>query len=214
LLRRLCVAARSPGKGKGMPLLSRLRLQPSDARAVVYHANQDDTFLEGNLMSKPVFCRIIGLFAALSISVMPVRAQPASDAEGAARELISTMKLEDQFKALLPMILKSLKPAIVQNRADVERDYDALAPILTQGFAVRVSELSDAVAAIYSSNFSAEELRAATAFYRTPAGQKFLLKTPSITQQTMAAGQKFGQSVGADAQKRMIEELRNKGHTL
>jgi hypothetical protein len=103
-------------------------------------------------MSKPVFCRIIGLFAALSISVMPMRAQPASDAEGAARELISTMKLEDQFKALLPMILKSLKPANVQNRADVERDYDALAPILTRGFAVRVSELSDAVAAI-------EELR-------------------------------------------------------
>jgi hypothetical protein len=30
----------------------------------------------------------------------------------------------------------------------------------------------------------------------------------------MAIGQKFGQSVGADAQKRMIEELRNKGHTL
>jgi hypothetical protein len=50
-----------------------------------------------------------------------------------------------------------------------------------------------------------------TAFYRTPAGQKFLLKAPSITQQTMVAGQKFGQSVGADAQKRMIEELRSKG---
>jgi uncharacterized protein len=170
--------------------------------------------LEGNFTLKPVFCRIIGLVAVLSISLMPVQGQPASDAEGAARELIETMKLDDQFKALLPMILKSLKPAIVQNRADVERDYDALSPILMQGFAVRVSELSDAVVAIYSSNFSAEELRAATAFYRTPVGQKFLLKTPFITQQTMAAGQKFGQSVGADAQKRMIEELRNKGHTL
>ena len=68
--------------------------------------------------------------------------------------------------------------------------------------------------AIYASNFSAEDLRAATAFYRTPAGQKFLEKTPLVTQQTMAAGQKFGQSVGADAQQRMIEEMRNKGHTL
>jgi hypothetical protein len=68
--------------------------------------------------------------------------------------------------------------------------------------------------AIYSSNFSAEELRAATAFYRTPAGQKFLLKTSSIARQTIAAGQKFGQSVGAEAQRRMIEELRNRGHTL
>jgi hypothetical protein len=107
-----------------------------------------------------------------------------------------------------------MKPAIVQNLADVERDYDALMPRLMAGMEARMSELSDALVAIYSSNFSAEELRAVTAFYRTPAGQKFLLKTPLIAQQTMAVGQKFGQSVGADAQKRMIEELRNKGHTL
>src|ERR1700676_388397 len=119
-------------------------------------------------MLKPVFCRIIGLVAVLSISLMPGQGQAAYDADGAAGAFTETMKLDDQFKALLPMILKSLKPAIVQNRADVERDYDALSPILMQGFAARVSELSDAVVAIYSSNFSAEELRAATAFYRTP----------------------------------------------
>jgi hypothetical protein len=165
-------------------------------------------------MSKPVFCRIVGLLAVLLFSIMPVRAQPAFESEVAARELMNTMKVDDQFKALLPIIMKSIKPAIVQNRADVERDYDALMPRLMAGMEARMSELSDALVAIYSSNFSAEELRAVTAFYRTPAGQKFLLKTPLIAQQTMAAGQKFGQSVGADAQKRMIEELRNKGHTL
>jgi hypothetical protein len=166
-------------------------------------------------MSKPVFCRIIGLLTMLLLSLTPVRAQsPASDAEIAARELIDTMKLNDQFKVLMPMIMKTMKPAIVQNRADVERDYDALMPTLMAGMQARMSELSDAIVAIYSSNFSAEELRAVTAFYRTPVGQKFLLMTPLIAQQTMAAGQKFGQSIGADAQKRMIEELRNKGHTL
>jgi hypothetical protein len=165
-------------------------------------------------MSKPVF-RIVGLMAVLCFSLVPARAQtPAPDAEVAARELVTTMKLDEQFKALMPMILKTMKPAIVQNRADVERDFDSLAPKLLEGFQARMSELSDAVVAVYSSNFNAEELRAATAFYRSPAGQKFLLKTPLVTQQTMAIGQKFGQSVGADAQKRMIEELRNKGHTL
>jgi hypothetical protein len=165
-------------------------------------------------MSKPVF-RIVGLMVLLSFALVPARAQaPASDAEMAAKELVTTMKLDEQFKALMPMILKTMKPAIVQNRPDVERDFDTLAPKLLEGFQARMNELSDAVVAVYSSNFSAEELRAATAFYRSPAGQKFLQKTPLITQQTMALGQKFGQSVGADAQKRMIEELRNKGHTL
>jgi hypothetical protein len=165
-------------------------------------------------MSRAVF-RIAGLLVLLSFSLTPARAQsPASDAEVAARELVTTMKADDQFRALLPMILKSMKPAIVQNRPDVERDYEALAPKLIAGMEARITELSDALVVIYSSNFSAEELHAVTAFYRTPAGQKFLLKTPLVAQQSMAAGQKFGQSVGAEAQKRMIEELRNKGHTL
>jgi hypothetical protein len=68
--------------------------------------------------------------------------------------------------------------------------------------------------AIYASNFSAGELRDLTAFYKSPTGQTFLQKTPLVTQQTMVAGQKFGQSAGAEAQKEMIEQLRNKGHTL
>jgi hypothetical protein len=166
-------------------------------------------------MSKPVLYRVAGLLVVLLLSLVPVRAQsPASDAEVAARELVGVMKVEDQFKVLLPMVMKTLKPAIVQNRPDVERDFDALVPVLLAGMQARLGELSDAIVAVYASNFSAEELRAATAFYRTPVGQKFLQKNPLVAQQTMLLGQKFGQSVGADAQKRMIEELRKKGHTF
>jgi hypothetical protein len=97
-------------------------------------------------MSKPVF-RIMGLMVVLlSFSRAPAWAEtPASDAEAAARELVTTMKLDEQFKALMPMILKTMKPAIVQNRADVERDFDTLAPKLLEGFQARMSELSDAV---------------------------------------------------------------------
>ena len=74
--------------------------------------------------------------------------------------------------------------------------------------------MSEAFAILYSSNFSAEELRAVTAFYKTPVGQKYLQKQPALAQQSMTVGQQFGQSIAADLQKRMIEELRKKGHTL
>jgi hypothetical protein len=163
------------------------------------------------------FARIAGLFVVtlLFIFIAPVQAQSQDPtAQVAARELIDTIKLSDQFKTMLPFILKTLKPAIVQNRADVVHDFDAFQPVLLEKMGARVSALTDAVVLIYSSNFSAQELRELTAFYKTPTGQKFLQKTPIVTQQTMLAGQKFGQSAGADAQKQINEELRNKGHTL
>jgi hypothetical protein len=161
------------------------------------------------------FIKIIGLLAVVVFLSDPASAQSATaDSRAAARELVATIKLGDQFKAMMPMIFKAFKPAIVQNRPDVDRDFDALVPILLDKMGARLKEMEDSVADVYASNFSAAELRDLIAFYKSPTGQKFLEKTPIVTQQTMAAGQKFGQSAGAEAQKEMIEQLRNKGHTL
>lgn len=161
------------------------------------------------------FIKIAGLLAIIVFLSAPVQAQtPDPDSKAAARELITTIKLGDQFKALLPMIFQSMKPAIVQNRAEVDRDFDALMPVLMEKMAARVNEMEDSIVDIYANNFSGAELRDLIAFYKSPTGQKFLEKTPLITQQTMAAGHKFGQSAGAEAQKEMIEQLREKGHSL
>jgi uncharacterized protein len=161
------------------------------------------------------FAGIAGLLVVTLLLVAPVRAQsPSPDAEAAARELVNTIKLADQYKVLLPTIFQHLKPAIVQNRPDVERDFDALMPVLRDRIGARIDELVNAVVLIYANNFTAAELRDLKAFYDSPSGQKFLQKTPIVTQQTMLAGQKFGQSAGAEAQKQMLDELRNKGHSL
>jgi hypothetical protein len=107
-----------------------------------------------------------------------------------------------------------MKPSIVQGRAEVDRQYDALTPMMLDGFQARLSELSEAAALVYSRNFSSEDMRAMTAFYKTPAGQRLLQKLPTVTQEVMIVGGKFGQSVGEDMRKKMIEELRKKGVNL
>ncbi len=127
---------------------------------------------------------------------------------------MSTMNLPDQFKKLLPTIMNSLKPAIVQGRSDVARDYDAMMPFLLEGFQSRVGEMTEMVAAVYASNFSAEDLRAITAFYKTPAGQRLLQKMPTVTAQTMAVGQEFGRQIGEQMKARIIDEMRKKGHAI
>ena len=125
--------------------------------------------------------RIAFPFIVTLLLLAPAQAQSAkSDAEVAARELVDTIKLADRFKILLPTIFKTLKPAIVQNRADVERDYDALVPLLTQRMTARFDELESSIVLIYADNFTADELRELVAFYKTPTGQKFLEKTPLV----------------------------------
>ncbi len=154
-----------------------------------------------------------GWLAVTLAGAAPAPAQ-SPDAVAAAKELMATMKTADQYKAILPSLMKALKPAIVQNRPEVERDYDALAPRLIESMNARASELLDGVAAIYARNFSVAELNEIAAFYRGPTGQKFVQRQGGIMQESFAAGQKWGQALGAEVQSRMTEELRKKGHNI
>jgi hypothetical protein len=158
----------------------------------------------------PTVCLMVCLFAA-----SPARAQtPSPDAMAAARELIVTMRAAEFFKTIMPALMQTLKPAIVQNQPQVERDYDAIVPLLLEGMNARLNEVMDQIAAVYARNFTADELREAVAFYRGPTGQKFVQKMPAITQESMAIGQRFGQSIASELRGRMIEELRKRGHNI
>ena len=160
--------------------------------------------------------RLVGVMSLSAPHATAQTAAPAPSAEAlaAAKELVTTMHLVDQFKALMPAILQSLKPAIVQGRSGVDRDFDSLTPVILDSFQARYSELSDAMAVVYANNFTADDLRNLITFYKSPLGQKMLEKTPALTKQSLVAGQRFGASVAADLRQKIIEELRKKGHDL
>ncbi len=155
-------------------------------------------------------CLVVTLLA-----VAPAPAQsPSPEAIAAAKQLMVTMKSADQFKAIMPSLFHALKPVIVQNRADVDRDYDALVPVLMEAMNARVDQLLDRIAALYAQNFTVDELHEIDAFYRGPTGQKFVARMPGLMQQSVAIGGEFGRTLGVELQQRMKEELRKRGHDL
>jgi len=156
---------------------------------------------------------IIALMFLTSIPVSLAQT-PSPEAMAAARSLVTTMRLADQYKALLPAILLSLKPALTQDRPEIERDYEAMLPTIADAFAPYYASMVDGVAAIYANNFSAAELREIEAFYRQPIGQKLLEKSPAITQQAALVGQDIGRKAAEDLRARLTEALRQKGHKL
>ena len=158
---------------------------------------------------------VVWVIAILFGLAVPAGAQQgAPDAVAAARELVVTMRAADQLRTLFPMIMQQLKPAIVQGRPEVEKDYDASLPQILEAANARMAEFADAIAAVYAQHFTADELRQLSAFYKGPVGQKFLQNMPAIMQDSMAVGQKFGASLAEDMRSRMSDELRKKGHKI
>src|SRR5579871_4154604 len=100
--------------------------------------------------------RLLIVACLLLLSAPAARAEtPSSDAMTAARSLVTTMKLADQYKALLPAILLGLKPALTQDRPEIERDYETMMPMVADAFAPYYTSMVDAIAAIYATNFTA-----------------------------------------------------------
>lgn len=159
----------------------------------------------------------VSLLSLTLLSGRPAAAQSASpspESIAAARELVTASRAADQLKTLLPLFMQQLKPAIVQGRAEVARDYDAIMPQLIESINARSAAFAEGVAAVYARNFTADELRQLTEFYRGPVGQKFLEKMPVVAQESLAMGQKLGQEIGGELRSRMIEELRKRGHNI
>ena len=159
--------------------------------------------------------RLLIIASMLVFSICAATAQtPSPDAMTAARSLVTTMKLSDQYRALLPGILLGLRPALTQDRPEIERDFDAMLPTIVEAFAPYYNAMVDNIATIYANNFTAGELREIEAFYRQPVGQKLLQKSAALAQQSNQVGQDSSRKAADELRARLTEALRKKGHKL
>jgi uncharacterized protein len=162
-------------------------------------------------MRKP----LVIAFIALTL-VFPGRADAQAardpDAIAAARDLVSAMRLIDQFKLILPRtMMQVVKPAMLAGRPQLEREFDVMSAVVLEGMSTRVEEVTDQIVEVYARHFTGDELRQVTAFYRTPTGQKLLEEMPALMQESMTIGQNFGRTIGAEMQNKVNEELRKRG---
>jgi len=154
---------------------------------------------------------IIGTLVLLATGA--ARAQnPSPDALEAARNLVTTLRLSDQYRALLPGILLGLKPSLTQDRPEIERDFDSLVPTVIDTYAKYNNVMVDNAAVLYAKTFSVEELRAIEAFYRSPAGQKYRENSRALADQSRQIGEESSRKASDDLKARMTQLLREKGH--
>ena len=139
---------------------------------------------------------------------------PSPEAMTAARKLVVTLKIADQYRALLPQLLLKLRPVVAQDRPEIERDYDAMTAPGAEIYAPFFTAMVDQIAAVYAASFTLDELRQIEAFYAQPAGQKFLAQSDVLAQASAQIGQDVSQKAADQLKQRLIETLRQKGHKL
>jgi hypothetical protein len=148
---------------------------------------------------KNILCSVLGLLTAFS---MPVLGQVPSPANASTTEMVPSsidpakaaeikkmldltgvLKLMGQMKTRLLETYKDQHPGVppeVWKRIDQEMD---------------MGQLLQDIIPLYDKYYTLDDLKAANAFYGSPAGQHLLAATPQLMRESMQIGQAWGQKV-------------------
>jgi len=154
------------------------------------------------------------LLAGLLCQAAP--AEPLTAAKQADIQRLMTItgsaNLAGQFAAAgsqqMFQALKAVRPEIP------DRAYTVMHGELTTLLNERIATpggLLEQLVPVYARHFTHQEIRELLAFYQTPLGRKTIQVLPQVASESMAAGQRWGQSLAPEMQQRVQTALRREG---
>ncbi|HEY6328519.1 MAG TPA: DUF2059 domain-containing protein [Blastocatellia bacterium] len=130
---------------------------------------------------------------------------PDAKRMAAARHVLDVTGAAGMGEKIWPTMMQNLKqsfPSIPEEAwKSVDHDFRAF---------FSSDDLLNRIATIYAEAFDEEELNQLAAFYQTPAGKKFIEKTPEITLKSFQVGSQAGQEM----MEKALKSLREKGYKV
>jgi hypothetical protein len=145
-------------------------------------------------------------------SPAPAAASPSHLA--AARALVIGCGMSRSFSIIIPQFLDQIGSSLTQTRPELRGDLSAVLTQLKPEFDKQVDEMIDIAAQIYVKQMSEQDLKAAVAFFESPAGKKYVETQPAFLTEVVTAMQGWQGKISTDMMSRVREEMKKKGHEV
>ena len=140
---------------------------------------------------------------------------PASPSHlAAARALVVACGMSRSFSIIVPQFLDQIGSSLTQTRPELSRDLTVVLTQLKPEFDKQVNEMIDIAAQIYVKQMSEQDLKAAVAFFESPAGKKYVETQPAFLTEVVTAMQGWQGKISTDMMARVREEMKKKGHEI
>ena len=163
---------------------------------------------------------------ALALSTQPSSAQqpaaqqpaplkPASpSAIAAAKDLLAVKNVNQVYAQAVPNIVQRAKDAFLANNLSYQKDLNEVAQMIAQSMAGREKEIGEQMAKIYANDFTEQEMKDLTTFYKSPLGQKVLSEEPKSIQASMTYMGQWAQSFSEAVIAQFRDEMKKRGKPL
>jgi uncharacterized protein len=127
-------------------------------------------------------------------------------------ELTGALKLGQQFSsAMVTQMTNALRTA----HANIpQRALDILPEVVNSVVAEHIGEFKEKVIQVYDEHLTLQDVEGLNQFYSTDLGRKVVRTLPSLMQDSMAAGQQWGQTLGPEIAQRIQARFHKEGISL
>ncbi|MGH6822350.1 MAG: DUF2059 domain-containing protein [Methylocella sp.] len=144
----------------------------------------------------------------------PAPATPSPSHLAAARALVIACGMSRSFSIIIPQFMDQIGSSLTQTRPELRHDLNDVLTGLKPEFDKQVDEMIDIAAQIYVKQMSEQDLKAAVAFFDSPAGKKYVETQPAFLTEVVTAMQGWQGKVSTDMMTRVRAEMKKKGHEL
>jgi uncharacterized protein len=155
------------------------------------------------------------VFAQQAPAAAVAPAAPISDSHLAvAREVVLGSGLARTFEGMIPQIADQIRSGYSRTRPDIIKDMEEALKVIVADLSKQTDLMVTASARLYASRLTEAELKDAAAFFKSPAGQKYVGFQAQILNELFQEMQVFSQALGNLMVDRLRDELRKKNITI
>lgn len=140
--------------------------------------------------------------------------EPSQAQIAAARQVIEALGIEKTLSGIPGQHFDNIVTSLSATRPDLVRDLTGLRETLVKEFSKRTGEIVVKAERQYALRFSTDELKQIAAFFKSPAGVRYLGEAPSILNDVFVEAQGWTNTISTDMMTRVREEMKKKGHEL
>jgi hypothetical protein len=167
-----------------------------------------------------------GISLALAFSALPASAQqpaapPAAPAKpippsalAAAKDLLVVKNAGQIYANAVPNIIQRVKDQLLGINLNYQKDLNEVALAEAQAMAGREKEIGEQMAKAYATDYTEQELKDLTTFYKTPLGQKLMAQDPKTDQAILAFLNEWAQGFSQAVANDIRAEMKKRGKPL
>ncbi len=141
-------------------------------------------------------------------------ADPSPSSIATAKQMLAVTNATKVLAPLVPGVVEQARLLYLQQNPGFGKDLSEIATKIRADLQPRFAELIDAVAKMYATAFTEQEMKDILTFYQSPAGKKLLLEQPKLVDSSMSYAGEWANKLSEEVTAKMREELIKRGHKM